>query len=144
MPFPGTMHGLAATARYLEIEISLVDWMAGIGLRWVYARSIIETVHVTSLYYGRLKSLLERRQRKVKGGRKSAPTLKLLRDDHQNLQGCIPAWHVPHNLRSSSQPRDDTIPQSCLTFAPENANCPLEFDNSSSARCKIHEAILEL
>ncbi|KAL0129449.1 hypothetical protein PUN28_001612 [Cardiocondyla obscurior] len=37
-----------------------------------------------------------------------------------------------------------SVSQSCLASASKNANCLLEFDNSSSPRCKIHEAILEL
>lgn len=135
--FPGTMHNLVATARqYLEIEIShgSTGWQAldsgGCTLHRLSRRC---TLLLSTMAVFLPALLLVARQED--GEREIAPILKL-RDDCPHLQGCIPACGTfPRNLRSSIlTPRLHRTTQFRLASVPKNANCLLEFDNSSSPR----------
>jgi hypothetical protein len=135
----------AATARYyLEIEISLgVDWIAGIGLRWMHA-SIDYRGGTRYLAPLRPLKVAFRRRRGISplslnsSERRSPASTRM----HPRTQPC------PCNLRSRSfLPFQLSFRSSnggtAIPLVPvlENANCLSEFDNSLSPRWKIHEAI---
>jgi len=90
MPLFGTMQDLSLRWRASRNRnFSRVDWMAGIGLRWMHATSIIEAVHVTS-HYSNLTSLsfaLLRRgvRERLRRGGKLPLSLNSFRDDSLHL-----------------------------------------------------------